>query len=315
MQAIVNRISFRNRSAARRRIAGLTLIEMVMTLAIAGILAIFVVTFIGRSVQGYVDLGRRAELTDAAESALRRVGRDLRVALPNSVRINANTGGTTSFAVEMIPVLDGAKYSNKGTAVQKLATDAPGGDDTFTLVGCLRNSAVRNNVSGPRMVVNNGGSATDDVYSNASLGTGASSVITAAAITVSVTPATCAAGTNDVVNFHVAGTLSNHRFRGNSPALRIYVVTTPVSYLCDATTGTLKRYAGYTIPSTQPTDPSIAPLASVTSTLVVNNVGACEVKTTTSDVSSRRLVTLALTLSEEDEQVRLIYQVPLDNSR
>lgn len=309
MQAIVSRTLFPDRS-----IAGLTLIEMVMTLAIAGILAIFVVTFIGRSVQGYVDLGRRAELTDAAESALRRVGRDLRVALPNSVRINANTGGTTSFAIELIPVLDGAKYANKGTAPVVLNTTAPGGDDAFVITGCFRNPAVRN-VVGTRMVVNNGATPTDDVYSNASLGTGVSSVITAAALNISITPATCTVGTNDAVNFHVAGTASAQKFRGDSPALRIYVVTTPVSYLCDATAGTLKRYAGYTIPSTQPTDPSIAPLASVTSILVVNNVGACEVKTTTSDVSSRRLVTLALTLSEDDEQVRLIYQVPLDNSR
>lgn len=301
MQAIVKQ------SVVGYRIAGLTLIEMVMTLAIAGILAIFVVTFIGRSVQGYVDLGRRAELTDAAESALRRVGRDLRVALPNSVRINANTGGTTSFAIEMIPVLDGAKYANKGGATVKL--DAGANDADFTITGCFRNSAVRN-VAGMRMVVNNGASPDDDVYSNASLGIGTSSVITATALTISITPATCTVGTNDAVQFS-----ANHRFRGDSPALRIYVVTTPVSYLCDATTGTLKRYAGYTIPSTQPTDPSIAPLASVTSVLVVNNVGACEVKTTTSDVSSRRLVTLALTLSEDDEQVRLIYQVPLDNSR
>lgn len=306
MQAIVKQ------SVVGCRIVGLTLIEMVMTLAISGILAIFVVTFIGRSVQGYVDLGRRAELTDAAESALRRVGRDLRVALPNSVRINANTGGTTSFAVELIPILDGAKYANKGAATVKL--DAGANDADFTITGCFRNSAVRN-VAGTRMVVNNGASPTDDVYSNASLGIGTSSVITAAALEISITPATCTAGTNDAVNFHVAGTPTNHRFRGDSPALRIYVVTTPVSYLCDAAAGTLRRYAGYTIPSTQPTDPSIAPLNTVPSVLVVDNVAACEVKTTTSDVSSRRLVTLALTLSEDDEQVRLIYQVPLDNSR
>lgn len=315
MQAIVNRTLFPDRSVAGRRAAGLTLIEMVISLAIAAILAIFVVTFIAQSVQGYADLGRRAELTDAAESALRRMGRDLRVALPNSVRINANTGGNTSFAVELIPALDGVKYTNNGLATVKLDTTAPTGDADFTITGCFRNAAVRN-AAGIRMVVNNGATPTDDVYSNASLGTGTSSVITAAALNISITPATCTVGTNDRVDFHVAGTTSKHRFRGDSPALRIYVVTTPVSYLCDAAAGTLRRYAGYTISSAQPTDPSIAPLASVASVLVVDNVAACEVKTTTSDVVNRRLVTLALTLSEEgDEQVRLIYQVQLDNSR
>ena len=265
---------------------------MVISLAIAAILAIFVVTFIAQSVQGYTDLGRRAELTDAAESALRRMGRDLRVALPNSVRINANTGGNTSFAVELIPVLDGAKYTNQGAVGVKLNTGAS--DTVFTITGCFRNAAVRN-AAGMRMVVNNGATPTDDVYSNASLGTGTSSVITAAAVNISIAPATCTVGTNDVVTFSTA-----HQFRGDSPALRIYVVTTPVSYLCDAAAGTLRRYAGYTISSAQPTDPSIAPLASVASVLVVDNVAACEVKTTTSDVVNRRLVTLALTLSEEE---------------
>lgn len=308
MQAIVNRTSFPDRCVTGRRAAGLTLIEMVISLAIAAILAIFVVTFIAQSVQGYADLGRRAELTDAAESALRRMGRDLRVALPNSVRINANTGGNTSFAVELIPVLDGAKYTNQGSVGVKLNTGAS--DTVFTITGCFRNAAVRN-AAGMRMVVNNGATPTDDVYSNASLGTGTSSVITAAAVNISIAPATCTVGTNDVVTFS-----TGHQFRGDSPALRIYVVTTPVSYLCDAAAGTLRRYAGYTIASAQPTDPSIAPLASVASVLVVDNVAACEVKTTTSDVVNRRLVTLALTLSEEgDEQVRLIYQVQLDNSR
>ncbi len=288
-------------------VAGLTLVELVIGILIVGILAVFVVSFITGSVQGYADLGRRAALVDATESALRRLGRDVRVALPNSVRINANTGGTTSFAIELIPILDGAKYTNKGGASDKLTADAS--DSAFTLVGCLRNPAARN-VSGTRMVVNNGATASDDVYSNASLGTGVSSVITASAVTISITPATCTAGTNDAVTFTPA-----HQFRGDSPALRIYVVTTPVSYLCDASAGTLVRYDGYTISSAQPTDPNAAPLSTAASALIVNRVAACSAITTTANVAARRLMTLALTLSEEDDRVRLIYQVPLDNSR
>lgn len=294
-------------AVGHRRCLGFTLVELVIGILIVGILAIFVVGFIASSVQGYADLGRRAALVDATESALRRLGRDVRVALPNSVRINANTGGTTSFAIELIPILDGAKYTNKGAAADRLVADAS--DDAFTLVGCLRNPAARN-VPSTRMVVNNGATPSDDVYSNAGLGTGVSSVITAAAVTISITPTTCTAGTNDAVTFTPA-----HQFRGDSPALRIYVVTTPVSYLCDATAGTLMRYSSYTISSAQPTDPSAAPLSAATSALIVNRVAACSAITTAANVAARRLMTLALTLSEEDDQVRLIYQVPLDNSR
>lgn len=288
-------------------VCGFTLVEMIISILIVSILAVFVVSFITSSVQGYTDVARRATLVDATESALRRLGRDIRVALPNSVRINANTGGTTSFAVELVPILDGAKYSNKGAAADKLVADAS--DSAFTLVGCLRNPAARN-VSGTRMVVNNGATASDDVYSNASLGAGVSSVITAAAVTISITPATCTAGTNDAVTFAPA-----HQFRGDSPALRIYVVTTPVSYLCDATSGTLTRYEGYAISSNQPLDPGSAPLSAATSALLVNRIAECTAITTTANVAARRLATFALTLSEEGDVVRLIYQVPLDNSR
>ncbi len=86
---------------------GFTLIEMIMVIVITGILASVVAVFITKPVQGYVDSVRRAELTDAADVALRRMTRDVRRALPNSLR-------TVAGGFEFIMTKGGGKYRADG---------------------------------------------------------------------------------------------------------------------------------------------------------------------------------------------------------
>lgn len=66
--------------SAPRRARGVTLIEMVIVISITAIIAGAVAVFIARPVEGYADATRRAELTDIADTALRRMTRDLRTA-------------------------------------------------------------------------------------------------------------------------------------------------------------------------------------------------------------------------------------------
>ena len=73
------------------RQAGVTLIELAVTIALVGILAALMVQFI-YPVFSYIDTSRRAALSDSADTALRRIGRDVRLALPNSTRV-ALAGG------------------------------------------------------------------------------------------------------------------------------------------------------------------------------------------------------------------------------
>ena len=65
---------------------GVTLIELVITIVVGSIVVAFMAMFIVTPMLSYSAQTRRAELVDEAESALRFMGRDLRSALPNSVR-------------------------------------------------------------------------------------------------------------------------------------------------------------------------------------------------------------------------------------
>jgi MSHA biogenesis protein MshO len=105
----------------RQHSAGFTLIEAIMVIVITGILAGGVAVFITKPVQGYVDSVRRAELTDAADVALRRMTRDIRLALPNSLRLKDSgnvtvatcAAGTTCY-VEFIMTKSGGRYRDTG---------------------------------------------------------------------------------------------------------------------------------------------------------------------------------------------------------
>lgn len=284
-------------------IVGFTLVEMVIVIVLLGIIGSIVAVFLVRPVEGYRDLARRAALVEAAESALRRMQRDIRTALPNSVRRTATASG---FALELIPVLDGARYSTGGGANAALTFGSADAD--FDVQGCFRNTATAT-TAGIRVVVNNLGITTsNNVYTAPA---GANTVITpiGTAVTISSSAYCPTSGYAHV-------TLNpGYDFLAPSPNQRAYVVTTPVSYLCDTTAGSLTRYLGYAITSTQPTTTAEFTSLNASSALIADHVTDCSVTTTSGDIRDRSLVTLTLTLSEDGEQVRLVHQVQLDNSR
>ncbi|HKO88806.1 MAG TPA: prepilin-type N-terminal cleavage/methylation domain-containing protein, partial [Burkholderiales bacterium] len=87
----------------RRRARGVTLVELVIVLTLLAIIASVAAIALRDPVIAYRDSQERAELTDVADAALRRMARDIRLALPNSVRVN---GGN----LELLLTRTGGRY-------------------------------------------------------------------------------------------------------------------------------------------------------------------------------------------------------------
>jgi MSHA biogenesis protein MshO len=317
----------------RPRARGVTLLEATVAIALIAIIATALGGLIYPAMKIYAGQAQRTALVDTAESALRRMGRDIRIALPNSLRITNTSSG---FALELIPTADGGRYCSSGVAdctgpAAQLSIGSA--DSEFDILGCFKNATfvatLGSATSAYRLVVNNTGS---EVYT----ATTTSAVLTPSTTTLTLSiapgsgsnPTVCgsaASGANKSNRHHV--TLSAAQtFPSGSSRQRVFVIqdaAVPVSYICDTSTNaqTLKRYAGYKSGSaystaSQPTDPAAAPLSTASSiALMANSVTACSLSTAFADVQSKGIATLNLTLSGEGGTISLVYQVQLDNSQ
>lgn len=76
-----------------RAARGFTLVELVMVILLLGVMATFTSQFIGIGTQIYGDASRREQLMSDARFAMERLNRELRDAVPGSVRVEDAAGG------------------------------------------------------------------------------------------------------------------------------------------------------------------------------------------------------------------------------
>ena len=272
------------RPRARQR--GVTLIEMVIVITITAIIASGVAVFISRPFEGYVDAARRAELTDIADTALRRITRDLRTALPNSIRIQ-QVGSV--FYLEYLQTSGGGRYRaeitndplNPGNILDFTAPDS-----SFDVIGEMPPFCLPAEVPCTRYIV---------LYNLASSGTIANAY----------------SGENRATYSSSAGNtiwLSPFQFPDPSPGKRFDVVQYAVTYECNPTTGELRRYWNYGIAAAQATPPTTP-----NSALLANAITSCSFTYTPSG-SRTGVLGLAVKVERSGESVRLFQQVHVNNA-
>jgi MSHA biogenesis protein MshO len=285
-----------------RQQRGFTIIEAVIVIVIAGIVAGMVAVFITRPVEGYADLSRRAELVDQAEIALKRMQREIRRGLPNSVRIR-NLGAGTGQVLEFFHVRSGGRYrTNPGGAGYSAAACRlrfNNTDDSFAVMGTV-NAAPQN---GDQIAISNWNTLGPDA--NAYAGDN----ITPSSTTITLNPA------DAVCSENYLSLDSAFAFPFESPQQRFYIVDTPVTYLCDTTAGTLRRYANYTTNIDHSTLDTAAELnlAGASSALVVDDVTACDFTYAPGTPSRSGLVTLTISVSQDNETIALQQQFHVSN--
>ncbi|HFK2925983.1 PilW family protein [Aeromonas hydrophila] len=106
-------LGFANRTCAQPgRGWGFTLVELVMVILLLGVMATFSSQFIGIGTQIYGDASRREQLMSDARFALERLNRELRDAVPGSVRIEDETGNPLDQGVclRFWPIATASRY-------------------------------------------------------------------------------------------------------------------------------------------------------------------------------------------------------------
>jgi MSHA biogenesis protein MshO len=283
----------------RARAQGFTLIELVITIAVGSVVVAFMGMFIVMPMNAYTAQTRRAALVDESDSALRFMARDLRSALPNSVR-TAASGSVT--ALELLATADGARYQDNGPVTNPaLALDFTAPDAAFATTVPFTQLTLPWSSSAYYLSIYNVGVPGADAYQSPP------NVITPARTTITIK-----AGATP--NQNLVTLTPAFQFAYGSPEKRVYLVSGPVSYLCDTSAGTLTRYTGYAIQSTEPTSAAALSSAAAASGLIASNVSACTFSYMPGTAQRNALATLSVQVTQSGESVQLLNEVQVVNA-
>jgi MSHA biogenesis protein MshO len=270
-----------------KRQQGFTLLELIMVLVMLGVVSSMVAVFIRSPVDAYLDSHRRAAMSDAADTALRRMSRELRQALPNSIRSPAPN------CIEFMPTRTGARYR---------ANDVVEGDGSaldFSVADARLNILAPNSAwpadrqvrVGDVIAIYNLGPGMNDAYSgdNTATVTNVSLTSDGAETSLAITPK----------KFPLASAGNRlHVIPGDEPV---------VAFQCIG--GQLLRRSNHGLNNSCPATVS----APARQTLLANQVDSCEFTVGNADLQRNSLVQLVLTLQNNNEQVRLYAEVHTSN--
>lgn len=291
--------------------AGFTLVELIMVMVITGIIAGVVAIFMKTPVDQYLDIARRAEMTDIADTALHRMARDIRTAVPNSVRLPVPADSTY---IEFLPTRTGGRYrANPTGAVVRCGATLAEDILDFTIADpCFE-------ILGPAITF----SASDQIVIGSTQSNGNPPYQNPA------DPACAIAATTTCIRRPIdPGWLGNQQTVHMTPTdplpsfallegQRFEIVPgdqQAVTYACENIggitdgTGTLTRYWAYGFNPVQ-----IAPPLGISRALLANNISACSIAYNTANPRNG-LVAITLTITRGGESVSLYQEIHVNNT-
>jgi MSHA biogenesis protein MshO len=285
---------------------GFTLLEAIVVMGSVGIIAATVAVFIPKPVEGYMATTSRLNIADIADTALRRIGRDVRLALPNTVRVDA-----TGMFLELIPIKAGGRYRD---------------NDACFATGCTSLSTLGDMLTNVQLAPGSDLVAIFNTYNNS--GNDCSATLISAYCsapspqnTATLTSASGAGTTSNTLNF------ASIQFQppGGSPTRRVFIIpASPVTYACDAATGTLWRFSGYARTAAQPASMTSAVLLAAASKSALATGVTCPAVVAgsvpprfsyTAGASERYgLLSAWITVQANGETISLLHQIHVDNT-
>lgn len=283
-------VSFRQR--------GFTMVEAIVVIVITGILGGVMAVFIRLPVRSYTDSVSRAAATDVADGTMRRLTRDLRLALPNSIRV-----GDGGRYIEFLETTAGLRYQAEDdvdpalVAGEHLSWTDPA-KVRFGVIGGVPTDRHRPRAGNYVVVYNLGeGQEPANAYNCAAVCNRARiASLDAASITLQNNPFPAQAAL-------VALT---------SPSRRMHVVTGPVTYRCDPATGRIIRYWDYPISAAMQFPP-----AGGRSAILADRIDSCAFRYSEQANVRSGLVGMSLVLrvaGETEGTLALEHQVHVDNT-
>ena len=303
-----------NSRLQKRNMSGFTMIELVVVMVLIGILSGILFTVLRGPLRAYIDNERRARLVDIADTALQRMTREIRLALPYSIR-RATAAGIVS--IEFLRTVDGGRYRARGTGRLKFNVNT----DTFTVLSPLSNPG------GIQTGSQSGDCINGDAYCLVIYNIGqpliapgappppnppSANVYLGASVNYDGNIATISgvgsASGFDTLTFDNSD-LASWNFGIESPQQRFHIVDSIVSFECNTNTGEITRHSGYSITQSQSATPG------GTSNLLVDQVTACDFTVIDPTYVRAGLLTMTITITDPDsgQQVTLLQQVHLDN--
>ena len=268
----------RNNTTQQQR--GFTMIELIMVIVIMGVIGGMVAVFMKRPIDAYFDSARRAALTDVADTTVRRMARDIRKALPNSVRV------PNSQCLEFIPTKAGGRYRAEETvAGDDTSLNFAAADSTFNMLGS--NNALPVNqriVQDDVIAVYNLGVTGSDAYNQDNTSRVLAAPVDGAETRISI----------DSKLFPVAS--GGNRFHVIPSNEKI------VAYVCNG--GKMYRTASSTFISACP----------ATGSVLGDKVSSCNFVYNGSDLQRNALVQLTVKFTDSNETVSLYHEVHVDNT-
>lgn len=289
---------------------GFTLVELIIVITLLGIISVVSVGFISSSMQGYADLKRRDQLSAAARVAVERMAREVRNALPNSIRVSADGG-----CLEFVPAVAASRYLSVPTASAATSFDSV----AYTVEPDF--------VSGRVAVYPIDTNVSDEVHADNPIYKPDSNSIISPIIATGTTLAPVPTPASGAVTVTFTGG-ATHQFPAGSPSSRYFIVDEPVSFCVIGTD--LYRIQGengstYSFSITQPTAATLNALSEPNKALlasdIVSPVGSQVFRYAEATLQRNAIVLFDLFVQDQDlmvadqtqEDIRVQFEVQVRN--
>lgn len=260
--------------------AGFTLIELIVAMMLLSIMAVATSKLIANYIEHFIATNQQAAVTNQARLIVERMSRELREALPLSVR---KTSNAHSECIEFIPIIAGSNYygSVANTPIQQLQV-LPFEDGV------------------PASYVAIDPSNSSFLYSNLNQGN--------IAQLQSIAPAS---GQTQQLNFSTTVTFSSDSTRS-----RVYLIAQPVSFCVNSLTGYLTRHADYGFNTQQslfPTAQNKGQLLASQLLMTDNNLLFSLFTVRPDSLLLSTMISLDIRLREQEQLIRVNHDIYLRN--